>query len=25
VQGYDSRLLETLKTDVMGSIGRATR
>jgi hypothetical protein len=25
VQGYDTRLLETLKTDIMGSIGRTTR
>jgi len=25
VQGYDSRLLEQIKTDVMGSIGRTTR
>ncbi len=25
VQGYDSRLLETIKTDVMGKIGRTTQ
>lgn len=25
VQGYDTRLLSTLKTDIMGSIGRTTR
>lgn len=25
VRGYDTRLLETIKTDVMGSIGRVTR
>ena len=25
VMGYDSRLLETIKTDVMGTIGRTTR
>jgi hypothetical protein len=23
--GYDSRLLETIKTDIMGKIGRTTR
>jgi len=25
ISGYDTRLLETLKTDIMGSIGRTTR
>jgi hypothetical protein len=25
VPGYDARLLETLKTDIMGTVGRTTR
>ncbi len=25
IQGYDTRLLETLKTDIMGNMGRTTR
>jgi hypothetical protein len=25
IAGYDTRLLETLKTDIMGNIGRTTR
>lgn len=25
VAGYDSRLLETIKTDIMGKVGRTTR
>jgi hypothetical protein len=25
VSGYDTRLLETIKTDVMGKVGRTTR
>ena len=25
IQGYDTRLLETIKTDIMGKVGRTTR
>ena len=25
ISGYDTRLLETIKTDIMGQVGRATR
>jgi hypothetical protein len=25
ISGYDTRLLETIKTDVMGKVGRTTR